>query len=94
MAESFDVRDNPDASQFEVTVDGHLAVSQYRLGDGRIVFTHTEVPAELSGRGVGSALARAALDQARERGLRVEPRCPFVARYIERHPEYADLVHE
>ncbi len=94
MTESFEVIDNPEASQFEVTVDGNLAVAQYRLRDHVITLTHIEVPPALSGRGVASVLSRAALDQARARGLRVVPHCPFVARYIERHPEYSDLVRE
>ena len=53
---------------------------------------HTEVPKELNGRGIGSALARGLLDIARTQGLTVKPLCPFVAGYIAKHPEYADLV--
>ena len=62
-----------------------------RDGD-RIVFTHTLVPASLEGRGIASVLARTALDDARSRHLRVVPLCPFVRDYIERHPEYQELV--
>ena len=64
----------------------------YELDDDVITFTHTEVDPEFEGQGVGSALARYALDQAREAGLRVRPLCPFIARWIRRHPDYADLV--
>lgn len=59
-----------------------------------IVFTHTEVESGYEGNGVGSQLAKAALDDARTRGLGVVPLCPFIKGWIERHPDYADLVHE
>jgi predicted GNAT family acetyltransferase len=55
--------------------------------------THTEVPQELSGRGIGSRLARGVLDDIRAAGLKVVAKCPFMAGYIGKHPEYADLVH-
>lgn len=87
-----EVRDNPEKHQFELIVDGHTALAAYRLKPDAIVFTHTEVPKELGGRGIGSQLAKGALDQARARGLRVVPVCPFIKAYIEKHPEYADLV--
>ena len=87
-----EVNDNPEKSQFEMIVDGHTALAAYRLKPGMITFTHTEVPKELGGRGIGSQLARGALDQSRERGLKVVPLCPFIKAYIEKHPEYADLL--
>jgi predicted GNAT family acetyltransferase len=94
MAETtYDVRDNPEAERFEVTVDGHLAIAEYRLTDKTILFSHTEVPAALEGRGVGSALVRAGLKSARSRGLLVLPVCTFFAGYLKRHPEEHDLVH-
>jgi predicted GNAT family acetyltransferase len=86
------VRDNPGAERYEAEVDGGLAVAAYRLGGDTIVFTHTEVPEELEGQGIAGQVVRFALDDARARGLRVEPRCPYVAEYIRRHPEYQDLV--
>ena len=86
------VANNETAQRYEARVDGHLAVITYqRLGD-RIVFIHTEVPEDLEGRGIASKMAQFALDDARAQGLAVIPRCPFVAGYIRRHPEYADLV--
>lgn len=86
------VVDNPEESQFEARVDGHVAfVSYLRRGD-TIFFTHTEVPRELEGRGVGSALARAVLDRARAEHWQVVARCPFIAKYVERHPEYQALI--
>jgi predicted GNAT family acetyltransferase len=87
-----DVRDNPAKNQFELIVDGHTALAAYRLKPGVITFTHTEVPEALGGRGIGSQLAKGALDQARGRGLKVVPLCPFIKGYIGKHPEYADLV--
>jgi predicted GNAT family acetyltransferase len=87
------VEDNPAAQRFEANVAGHLAIIQYRLEGPNIVFIHTEVPAALEGKGVGSALVRTALESARERQLGVIPLCPFVASYIRRHQkEYLDLV--
>jgi predicted GNAT family acetyltransferase len=64
----------------------------YSERGGVIDMRHTEVPAALEGRGVANELARAALDYAREKKLRVIPTCPFVRSYIRRHPQYADLT--
>ena len=90
---SHDIRNNAEKSQFETTVEGHTAYASYDLeAPNRIVFTHTEVPDELAGKGIGGALARFALDHAREQGLRVVPHCSFVASFIKKHPEYQDLV--
>ena len=86
------VRDNPALHRFELDADGHIAVSYYQRAPGVITFTHTEVPQELSGRGIGSALVRGALEAARAEGLKVVARCPFVSAYIASHPEFADLV--
>lgn len=86
------VRDNRSEQEFELTVAGHRAVAAYQLEDDTIVFTHTLVPPEIEGRGVGSKLIRAALDAARDRGLRVVPQCRFVRAYIEKHPETRDLL--
>jgi predicted GNAT family acetyltransferase len=84
--------DNAGEHRFEARLPEGVAFVAYRLQDGAIVFTHTEVPEELEGRGLGNALVRRALDSARERGLHVVPLCPFVAAYIRRHDEYADLI--
>jgi len=87
-----EVRDNPTLHRFELDADGHTAVAYYRLEPGVITFTHTEVPPALSGRGVGSALARGALDNVRARGLKVVAKCEFIGGYIARHAEYANLL--
>jgi predicted GNAT family acetyltransferase len=89
-----EVRNNPAAYRYEVWADGEPAgYAQYDLGRGRIAFLHTEVYESYEGLGLGGRLARAALDDARTRGLVVVPFCPFIAAYIERHlDEYRDLV--
>jgi len=87
-----DVIDNEKDSRYEAEVQGGRAFIDYRLNEGRIVLVHTEVPKAAEGHGIGDALVRFALDDARARGLEVVPRCPFIAQWIERHPEYADLV--
>ena len=80
------------AAQYEVRVDDQLAVLTFRTNASAISFLHTEVPETLRGQGLGEALARAALDDARRRGLVVRPYCPFVAWYIEKHDEYRPLI--
>lgn len=91
------VQDTPDRNRWEARLgDGPDApvagYAAYRREGDRITFTHTVVEPEHEGGGVGSALARTALDGARSAGLRVVPQCPFVAAWIRRHPDYADLV--
>lgn len=87
------IRDEPARSRFEAEIDGRIAFVEYRRRGNRIWLAHTEVPPPLEGRGIGSALARYALDYAREKGLEVVPSCPFIAAYIRSHPAYSDLVH-
>jgi predicted GNAT family acetyltransferase len=86
------VSDNAERRRFELDVDGHVAFSNYKRENGLLTVLHTEVPKELGGRGIGSALARGLLDIARAHGLKVRPICPFVKAYMEKHPEYADLL--
>lgn len=87
------VVDVPEVRRYEAHVGADLAgYAEYRRSTGRITFIHTVVLPEFEGRGIGSRLAVTALDAARAEGLRVTPRCPFFRAYIERHPEYADLV--
>jgi predicted GNAT family acetyltransferase len=86
------VSDNPAQHRFELDVDGHIAASYYEKSDGVVTFVHTEVPAELGGKGIGSTLVRGALDQVRANGLKVVAQCPFVTAWIGKHPDYADLL--
>lgn len=86
-----EIRNNTGLSRYEMDADGHVAVACYTRAPGVITFTHTEVPRELEGRGIASALIRGALADARAQGLKVVARCPFVAAYLAKHPEFADL---
>jgi predicted GNAT family acetyltransferase len=86
------IRDNQALHRFELDVGGHTAVAHYQIDGGVITFTHTEVPPELGGQGVGSRLVRGALDAVRANGLKVVAKCPFVSAYLGKHPEYNDLV--
>lgn len=86
------VTDNAAEQRFELKASGHVAVACYTLAPGVITLTHTEVPPALSGQGIGSKLARGVLDQVRVRGLKVVPQCPFMAAFIAKHAEFADLV--
>ena len=87
------VVDNPARHRFEIDLGGGaLAIAEYTLPEGRIMFTHTEVPAEHEGQGHGTALIRAGLAAARERRLKVIPICPFFAAYMQKHAEVHDLL--
>lgn len=88
-----DIRHNESETRFETTIDGHTAVAEYDLEEPqRIVFTHTEVPEQLAGRGIANELAKSALAYAREQKLTVVPQCAFMAKFIDRHQEYGDLL--
>ncbi|MFG3258449.1 GNAT family N-acetyltransferase [Streptomyces sp. NPDC048172] len=89
------VTDNPGESRYEATLgDAVAGVAQYMRSSQVVAFTHTEVDLAYEGRGVAGALARTALDAAREEGLKVVPVCTFFASYLRKHPEYQDLVYE
>lgn len=85
------VRDNPARHRYELDVDGSLAFLDYRRTGDIVTLTHAEVPDDLRGGGVGSALVRGALELARAQGERIVPRCSFVLAYLRRHPEFDDL---
>lgn len=78
--------------RFELEEEGETAFITYIVEGERITLTHTIVPPDIEGRGVGSRLVRGALDAVREQGLKVVPQCSFVRGYIERHEEYRDLL--
>lgn len=92
-ASTLPVHKNDEAKRFELEVDGHLALIDFMQTSELMIYTHTEVPESLEGKGIGSRLAQVALDYARDNDLLVMPMCPFVAAYIQRHPEYKDLVY-
>lgn len=86
------VRDNSERRRFEIELGNSVAIAEYTLPEGLIMFTHTEVPPQHEGKGIGTALIRAGLAAARERGLKVIPICPFFAAYIKAHEEEHDLL--
>lgn len=89
------MRDNADEQRYEAWTDGALAgFAQYRVRPGLLAFIHTEVDDAYEGQGVGSKLARGALDDARAKGLSVLPFCPFINEWVKRHPDYVELVPE
>ena len=93
MTEVREVRDNAARSRYELLVDGEVvAFVLYTMRGGRLMLVHTEVDDALSRRGLATALIEGTLKDVRRRGLLVVPTCPFVERYIERHPEDDDLV--
>lgn len=87
--------DHPERSRYEATLGDDptlAALLDYTMLDGRIALLHTEVQEGFEGQGVGSRFARAVFADARERGLKVIPKCPFIVRWLERHPEQQDVL--
>jgi uncharacterized protein len=78
--------------RFHVTVQGHLCVCDYRLREGVMNITHTEVAPELEGRGIAAELVRAALGYAKANGLKIRPLCSYVQSYMRHHPETQSLL--
>jgi predicted GNAT family acetyltransferase len=86
------VHDNKAQSRFELNVEGAIAFANYRLAPSTVVITHTETPRALRGRGIASALVKGALELIRADGLKVVAGCGFVVDYLQKHPEFSDLV--
>ena len=87
------LQNNVDGHRYEIHVDGVLAgFAEYNLLEGAVLFTHTEILLAFEGQGLGSKLARYALDDVRAKGVWAIPVCKFIAGYIHKHPEYIDLV--
>ncbi|WFU37650.1 GNAT family N-acetyltransferase [Bradyrhizobium sp. CB82] len=89
---SASVRDNKDKSRFELDVGREVAFANYRLAPSAVIITHTETPRALRGRGIASELVRGALELIRRDGRKVVAGCGFVVDYLDKHPEFADLV--
>jgi len=87
-----EVIDNKALSRFELSAEGELAFANYRLTPSTVIITHTETPRNLRGRGIASELVKGALQLIRADGLRVIAGCGFVVDYLQKHPEFADLV--
>ncbi|MGN6472168.1 MAG: GNAT family N-acetyltransferase [Mycobacteriales bacterium] len=91
--DNVEVRRAEGLHRFEILLDGTaVGYTSFRESDGTRVFLHTEIDPAMEGHGLGGKLIRAALDQTRAEGLRVDPQCPFVRAFIEEHEDYADLV--
>jgi predicted GNAT family acetyltransferase len=91
-ADDLVVADEPAAQRYEARLgDRVVGFSEYRPIRGRLVFFHTEVDPAFEGRGIGSRLAAATLDDVRTKGVPIEVKCPFINAFIDRHPEYEDL---
>jgi predicted GNAT family acetyltransferase len=90
MTEQF--RDNEARNRFELDIDGTIAFITYRKSAGAITLVHTDVPAELGGRGVGSKLGRATLDAVRTQGRQLSVECDFIRSFMTKHPEFNDLL--
>jgi predicted GNAT family acetyltransferase len=92
MKQPLEIRHNVERRRFETVVDGQLARADYRVDNGVLWLVHTEVPPPIGGRGIAAELVRAALAHAREAGLKVQPACSYVRRYIRQHPETHELL--
>jgi predicted GNAT family acetyltransferase len=90
MTDNF--RDNEERNRFELDVDGTIAFVTYRKSPGAITLVHTEVPAELGGRGIGSRLGRTTLDAVRALGCKLSIECDFIRNFMTKHPTYYDLL--
>lgn len=89
-----EVRNNLNASRYELATEKGIAFSEYQRHEGIVIFTHTVVPKVLEGQGIGTRLIAGALADVRAQGLRIVSRCPFVSAYLQRHPEDRDLLVE
>jgi predicted GNAT family acetyltransferase len=87
-----DVHHNAERGCYELEAGGATALTAYRREGDVLSFTHTEVPEEMEGQGVGTRLIAGALDDVRRRGMRIVPLCSFVRHYVETHPETQDLL--
>jgi uncharacterized protein len=94
MSKVYTITDNKGQQQFQVMADGELAYLEYRWYKGNIALMHTFVPEKLEGKGIASALAKYALEYAKENKLKIMVYCPFVAKYLQTHPGYKELINK
>ncbi len=92
QSNEIDIIHNLEQKQFEIHIDAHIAELAYHINGNIITFTHTGVPTALEGQGIGSKLAKAGLQYARDNHLKVHSTCWFISGYIDRHPEVQDLI--
>jgi predicted GNAT family acetyltransferase len=89
---NYDVKHNPEASRFEVEIDGKIAHADYHISGNVMTIFHVYTPPEERGKGIAAQLAKFALDYIRENNLKVIPQCPYMRGYTEKHKEYQDLL--
>ncbi|MAP54263.1 GNAT family N-acetyltransferase [Altibacter sp.] len=87
-----EIIENKEKKRFETTVEEKTSVIEYIRAQDKMYLTHTEVPDALEGQGIASSMAKHALEQIKEDGLKLVPLCPFIASYVKRHPEYKTLL--
>ena len=92
QSEDSEVIHNEQESRFELRIGDALCVLDYRRRPDKLVIYHTEVPPPFERRGLAARMTRVALDFARSQNLKVEPRCPYTAAFMQKHPAYADLL--
>ncbi|UII75451.1 N-acetyltransferase [Flagellimonas sp. HMM57] len=90
--DTYQLLNNEEAKQFQFKIDGAVAKIEYIKAKEKIYLTHTEVPRNYEGKGVGSELIKQTLEYIKAKDLTLVPLCPFVAMYIKRHPEWKTLV--
>ncbi len=90
--ENYHLKNNSEEKLYELHIDGSFGRIEYILAKNKIYLTHTEVPKELEGKGIASAMVKKALEDIERKNLDLVPMCPFVAAYIKRHPEWKKLV--
>ncbi|MCB0713178.1 MAG: N-acetyltransferase [Ignavibacteriae bacterium] len=90
--DNLSLQKNSSKNRFEVTIGGMTAFVDYIEMGKKIIYTHTEVPIALEGKGLGSALARGVMEYARENNLQVIPLCPFIGTWLRKHTEYQDIL--
>ena len=89
---SYDIAHERSARRFTTKVEGQQCVLEYRFADNIMTITHTGVPDAVGGRGIAAALATTAFETARAEGWKVVPACAYARAFVQRHPEYADLI--
>jgi predicted GNAT family acetyltransferase len=93
MSMSAEITNNAAQNRYEIRLDGSLVgFAEYRLRGGRVIFSHAEIDPSHERQGLGGKLARGALDEVRATGRTAVALCPFIKAYIDKHPEYKDLV--
>lgn len=88
----YTITNNEAEKQYEIDVNGKIAYLEYSVAGTNMILSHTEVPEELEGQGIGSQLVKHVLDDVRERELKILPTCPFVIAFLKRHADYRDLI--